>query len=350
MANDKKPVAQQQHDAIMANLRNKIYKPIYILMGTKDGTESYFIDSISQYIADNVLAPEERDFNQVIFYGADTSMRQVIEQAKRFPMMAEHQVVILREAQLAKEFDLIEKYIEKPNQQTLLVICYKGSIDGRKKYVSQAQKIGEVAAFAPLREWELNAFIEEYVRSKGGNIDRKSSAMVAEHVGSDLKRLQSEIDKVFVVFPPGAPKNITSDLVERCIGISKDFNSFELRDAIVAHNIEKANLIVKHLMGDPRSGGLFAMIPTLFSYFQNLMLAHYAPAPRNATAIMSYLGLRSEFAAKAYTEGISHYSPMKTIQIIDKFREIDAKSKGLDATGNTTPEDLAKELIFFILH
>ena len=207
-----------------------------------------------------------------------------------------------------------------------------------------------MAAFAPLREWELNAFIEEYVRSKGGNIDRKSSAMVAEHVGSDLKRLQSEIDKVFVVFPPGAPKNITSDLVERCIGISKDFNSFELRDAIVAHNIEKANLIVKHLMGDPRSGGLFAMIPTLFSYFQNLMLAHYAPAPRNATAIMSYLGLRSEFATKAYTEGIKHYSPMKTIQIIDKFREIDAKSKGLDATGNTTPEDLAKELIFFILH
>ena len=124
MANDKKPVAQQQHDAIMANLRNKKYKPIYILMGTKDGTESYFMDEIAQYITDNVLAPEERDFNQVVFYGADTSMRQVIDQAKRFPMMAEHQVVVLREAQMAKEFDLIEKYIEKPNPQTILVICY----------------------------------------------------------------------------------------------------------------------------------------------------------------------------------------------------------------------------------
>ena len=350
MANDKKPVAQQQFDAIMANLRNKQYKPIYILMGTKDGTESYFMDEIAQFITDNVLAPEERDFNQVVFYGADTTMRQVIEQAKRFPMMAEHQVVVLREAQMAKEFDLIEKYIEKPNPQTILVICYKGSIDGRKKYVSQAQKVGEVAAFAPLREWELNSFIEEYVRSQGGSIDRKSSAMVAEHVGSDLKRLRSEIDKVFVVFPPGAPQNITANLVEKCIGISKDFNGFELRDAVVVHNVKKANLIVKHLMGDPRSGGLFAMIPTLFSYFQNLMLAHYAPAPRNATAIMSYLGLRSEFAAKAYVEGMKHYSPMKTIQIIDKFREIDAKSKGLDSTGNTTPEELAKELMFFILH
>lgn len=350
MANDKKSAAQQQYEAIMASLRNKQYKPIYILMGAKEGTESYYMDNISDYIANSVLAPEERDFNQVIFYGADTSMRQVIEQAKRFPMMAEHQVVVLREAQQAKEFDLIEKYIEKPNPQTILVICYKGSIDGRKKYVSQAQKVGEVAAFAPLREWEVTSFIEEYVRSKGGSIDRKSSSMVAEHVGSDLKRLISELDKVFVVFPPGAPKDITAELIERCIGISKDYNSFELRDAIAAHNIEKTNLIVKHVMGDPRSGGLFALIPTLFSYFQNLMLAHYAPAPRNSTAIMSYLGLRNEFATKGYTEGMKHYSPMKTIQIIDKFREIDAKSKGLDATGNTTPEELAKELIFFILH
>ena len=222
------------------------------------------------------------------------------------------------------EAEFAKHYQELDSARAQLDDAKKQLDDGRKKYVSQAQKIGEVAAFAPLREWELNAFIEEYVRSKGGSIDRKSSSMVAEHVGSDLKRLKSEIDKVFVTFAPDAPKNITASLVERCIGISKDFNSFELRDAIVAHNIEKANLIVKHLMGDPRSGGLFAMIPTLFSYFQNLMLAHYAPAPRDASAIMSYLGLRSEFATKAYTEGMKHYSPMKTIQIslnsIDKVK------------------------------
>lgn len=334
----------------MANLRAKKYSPVYILMGTKDGTESYYLDSISQYVLDNVLAEEERDFNQTLFYGSDVSMRQVIEQAKHFPMMAEHQVVVLREAQVAKEFDLIEKYLEKPNPATILVICYKGAIDGRKKYITQAQKVGEVAAFAPLREWELAPFIEEYAKSRDASIDGKAAAMIAEHVGSDMKRLVSEIEKVCVVFPPGAPKKITPALVEKCVGISKDYNVFELRDAVSRHDVDKSNLIVKHFMDNPRSGGLFSFLPIMFSYFQNLMLAHYAPAPRNASAIMSYLGLRNEYATKVFTEGMRHYNPMKTIQIIDKFREIDARSKGLDSTANTTPDELAKELIFFILH
>lgn len=346
----KKPAAQQQYEAIMQELQNKNYSTIYLLMGTKDGTESFYLDSISQYVLDNVLKEEEKDFNQVLFYGADSSMRKVIEQAKRFPMMAEKQVVVLREAQLVKDFDLIEKYVEKPNPSTILVVCYKGAIDGRKKYLNQLMKTGVVGAFAPLREWELTTYIDQYIRKKEAKADTKAVAMIAEFVGSDIKRIISEIEKLLVVFPPGAPKNITADLVEKCIGISKDFNAFELRDAIGKHDIAKSNMIVSHLMGNPRSGGLFAMIPMLFSFFQNLMLAHYAPAPRKPENIMAYLGLRSEFATKIYVEAMRHYSAMKTIQIIDKFREIDAKSKGLDATGNTTPEELAKELIFFILH
>lgn len=347
---ERKPVAQQQYEAIMAKLRAKKYSPVYILMGTKDGTESYYLDEISQYVLENVLTEEERDFNQVLFYGADTSMRKVIEQAKRLPMMAQHQVVVLREAQMAKEFDLIEKYVEKPNPATILVICYKGAIDGRKKYLTKAQNVGEVAAFAPLRDWELAPFIEECVKEKRATIDRKATSMLAEHVGSDLKRLISEIGKMCATFPPGVPNTITPTLVEKCVGISKDFNSFELRDAIAAHDVKKANIIVNHLMGNPRSGGLFAIIPLLFSFFENLMLAHYAPAPRNASAIMSYLGLRNEYATKIYSEAMRHYSPMKTMQIIDKFRDVDARSKGLDSTANTTPEELAKELLFFILH
>lgn len=347
---DRKPVAQQQYEAIMANLRAKNYSPVYILMGTKDGTESYYMDSISQYVLDNVLAEDEKDFNQTLFYGSDVNMRQVIEQAKHYPMMAERQVVVLREAQATKEFDLIEKYIEHPNPTTILVICYKGTIDGRKKYINQAQKVGEVAAFAPLRDWELGTFIEDYVRKNGATIDGKATSMIAEQVGSDLKRLVSEIEKVCVAFPPGAPKTITPALVEKCIGISKDYNVFELREAISRHNVAKANIIVKHFMDNPRSGGLFSFLPIMFSYFQNLMLAHYAPAPRNASAIMTYLGLRNEYATKDFVEGMKHYNPMKTIQIIDKFREIDARSKGLDSTANTTPDELAKELIFFILH
>lgn len=334
------------YESIMADLRKGTYKPLYLLMGD----EQYFIDEISQYIADNALSEEERDFNQIVFYGADASMRQVLEQARRFPMMAERQVVILREAAQAKEFSLIEKYVDKMVPTTILVICAKGmKPDRRKKYYTHATKEGVVFESQPLRDYEISGLVEQHVREQGGSIDRKSSAMVIEHVGTDIKRLMSELDKVLVTFAPGAPKNITSDLIEKCIGISNEFNGFELRDAIVHKDVYKVNLISTHLMKNPKSGGLFKILPSLFSYFQNLMLAYYTPAPRTPSAIMSYLGLSSEWATKSYVDGMSNYSAMKVIQIIDKFREIDCKSKGLDNT-STPPEELAQELLFFILH
>ena len=353
MADIKKPIAQQNYDTIMADLRAKKYKPVYILMGTKSGSEvhieSYFIDEISEFVLNNVLSEEERDFNQTLAYGADTSMQAIVEQAKRYPIMAERQVVVLREAQACRDFDVLEKYLEKPNPTTILLICYNGAIDMRKKLMTLTMKVGDVGVFAPLRDYELGPFIEAKVREKGIAIDPKAKAMLAEHVGSDLKRIISELEKMSAVFPPGAPKKISAEIVEKCVGISKEFNVFELRDAFATRNVEKANLIVKHIMSNPRSGGLFKILPGLFSFFQNLMLAFYAPA-RNASAIMSYLGLPNEYSAKIYLEAINRYKPIKVLQIIDKFREIDAKSKGLDATGNTTPEELAKELVFFILH
>ncbi len=347
---EKKPVQQQQYETVMADFRSQQYKPVYLLMGTSDATESYFLDNISDYVLRNVLKAEERDFNQSLFYGSDTTMKQVVEQCRRFPMMAERQVVVFREAQQAKDFDLIEKYVANPNPTTLLVICYKGSVDGRKKYVSQIQKIGRVAAFAPLYERELGPFVTQYVREKGASIDVKAVAMLVEHVGSDLKRLISEIEKMLAVFPSGAPMAINAELVEKCVGISKDFNGFELRNAIARHEVEKVNLIVKHKLGDPNSKDIFPMINMVFSFFQNLMVSFYAPAPRNASAIMSYVGLGTEWAARDYLEGMKHYTPMKTMLVIDKIREIEGKLKGLDATANTPKNDLMKELFFYILH
>lgn len=347
---EKKPVQQQQYETVMADFRSQQYKLVYLLMGTSEATESYFLDNISEYVLQNVLKEEERDFNQSLFYGSDTTMKQVVEQCRRFPMMAERQVVVFREAQQAKDFDLLEKYVSNPNPTTVLVICYKGSVDGRKKYVGQIQKNGRVAVFAPLYEKELGPFISQYVRGKGASIDVKANAMLAEHVGSDLKRLISEIDKMLVAFPPGSPMAINAELVEKCVGISKDFNGFELRSAISRHEVEKVNIIVKHKLGDPNSKDMFPMISMVFGFFQNLMIAFYAPAPRNASAIMSYIGLANEWAARDYVEGMKHYTPMKTLLIIDKIREIEGKLKGLDATANTPKNDLMKELFFFILH
>lgn len=336
----------QSYETIMSDLKKGTYKPIYLLVGT----ESYFIDKICNYILENALREEERDFNQIVLYGADTSMRQVLEQARRFPMMAERQVVVLREAQSAAEFGLIEKYIEKIVPTTVLVICANGmKLDKRKKYVGLANANGVVFESTPLRDYEMPSFAEQYVKHLGGSIDAKSCSMICEAVGTDLNRLVSEINKVMMSFQVGAPKSITPQLVEKCVGISNEFNGFELRDAIIRKDVYKVNLIVTHLMKNPKSGGLFKILPSLFNYFQNLMLAYYAPEPRNAAAVAGYLGLSNEWAAKAYLDGMRNYTAMKTIQIINKFREIDCKSKGLD-NPSTSPEDLAQELVFYILH
>lgn len=348
MAGERKTAQQQQYDAIMNELKAHDYKPVYILMGTSNSTEEYYLNQISQYVLDNVLAEDERDFNQILFYGPDVSMRQVIEQCRRFPLMAERQVVVLREAQAAKEFALLEKYLERPNPSTLLVVCYKGAIDSRKKIITLANKVGHVAAFATHWPWELVSFIENYVNSKGAKIEKKATTMLTDSVGANLTRLISEIEKMLVTFAPGAPKNITSMLVEKCVGISNEFNGYELRTALSQHDVYKVNLIVKHLISEKNSGALITIIPLLFSFFENLMLAHYAPQPRNNTAIMSYLGLASESAAKSYAEGIKHYTPMKTLQIIDKLHEIDVRCKGFGGTANTSDMDLAMELLTFI--
>lgn len=334
------------YESIMADLRKGVFKPIYYLVGK----EAYFIDKICNYITNNALTEEERDFNQVIFYGADTSMRQVLEQARRFPMMAERQVVVLREAQAADEFALIEKYCEKLVPTTVLVICSSADkSDGRKKYTKQIATQGVLFDSIPLREYEVPAYAEKLIHDLGATIDKKACAMIAEHVGSNLKRLMSEAEKVLVTLPSGAPKNITPQLVEKCIGISNEFNGFELRDSLVHKDVLKANIIINHLSNDPRSGGLFKILPNTFSFFQNLMLAYYAPAPRDESAIMSYLGLANQWAAKPYIEAMKHYSATKTLHIINKFREIDCKSKGLD-NRSTPPEELAQELFHFILH
>lgn len=331
---------------IMADLRKGNIKPIYLLIGE----EAYFIDKISEYITDNVLREEERDFNQVVFYGADTSMRQVLEQARRYPMMAERQVVVLREAQQAKEFALIEKYAEKIVDTTVLVICARGmKVDRRKKYFNLVAQKGVLFVSEPMHDYDIVPFAEEQVRVAGATIDRKASSMLVEAVGTDVKRLMSELAKVLAAFPPGAPKNITPEMVEKFVGISNEFNGFELRDAVAQRDVYKTNLIVTHLMKKSKSDGLFKILPSVFSYFQNLMIAHYAPPPKDVSAIMSYLGINHPLAAKPYVEGVRNYSAMKTIQIIDKFHEIDCKLKGLDSN-NTPEEELAQELFFFILH
>lgn len=333
-------------ETIMRDLKAKKYAPVYVLMGD----ESYYIDRITDYIADNVLDPDDRDFNQTVVFGADTTAAQVVDMAKGYPVMpAAHRVVIVKEAQGLKSLDALERYFEKPLASTVLVIAYKnGTIDRRKKVVGKAEAVGVVFESKKKRDYELSAFIEAYLKKNHVAIDTKSAAMIAEHIGADLSRLISELDKVMISLPDN-DRRVTPDVVEREIGVSKEFNIFELKTAIIERNVFKANQIVKYFDKNPKAGSLFSCLPLLYTYFQNLMVAFYAPDKNNDNNLAAFLELKSVWGLKDYRVGMRNFSAMKTLQILAKIRETDAKSKGLDSL-NTSTDDLMRELIFFILH
>lgn len=334
------------YDNIMSELKAREFKPVYYLMGD----EPYYIDKICDWIAENVLQPEERDFNQTILFGSDVTAAQVVDMAKRYPMMAERQVVIVKEAQNIKNTEALEKYFQKPMPTTILVMCHKnGKVDGRKTaYVKAIRDAGVLYESKKLKDYDLPAFIERYLKAREVSIDPKSTQMIADSIGPDLSRLTGELEKVILSLAD-KDKRVTPQVVEDQIGVSKDFNPFELRDALVNRNVLKANQIIKYFDENPKSGGLYALLPLLFNYFQNLMLAHYCPQKNSQEALAQWLDMKSAWGAREYINGMKNYSGMKVMQIISKMREVDAKSKGLD-NPNTPPGELMKELIFFILH
>ena len=333
-------------DSIMKDLQARKFVPVYYLMGD----ESYYIDKICDYIADHVLQPEERDFNQTVLFGSDVTAAQIADAARRYPMMSEYQVLIVKEAQNLKNTEALEKYFKMPMKSTILVLCHKnGTIDGRKReYVKSIQAAGILFESKKLRDRDLPPFIENYLRQRNVSIDPKSTQIIADSIGADLSRLASELDKV-VLSLPEQDRRVTPQVVEDQIGVSKDFNSFELRDAIVNRNVFKANQIIKYFDENPKAGSIYSFLPMLFNYFQNLLIAWYAPNRQSPESVAEWLELRNPWAAKDYMTGLRNYSGVKAMQVIGKIREIDAKSKGLD-NPNTAPGELMKELIFYILH
>lgn len=335
--------AKQTFDTVMSDLKKRKFYPIYILMGE----ESYYIDKVSDYIENNVLTPEERDFNQTVVYGVDTTASQVVDMAKRFPMMAEYQVVIVKEAQNVKSWEKLENYLAKPLATTILVICYKnGSIDSRKKFVNTAASIGVVLKSDKLRDNAVPAFIDNYVKSKNATIDDKARGMIADFIGADLSRVVSEIDKTLISLPDDA-RHITPEIVEDKIGISKEYNAFELKNALATKDKLKAYRIVKFLDNNPKTASLYSFLPVVYSFFQNLMVAHYA-ADKSDRGVARALGMKSDWGARDYVRAMNVYSARKTMQIIHQIRVTDAKSKGVDNV-NSTPGDLLKQLVYFIL-
>ncbi|MCR5642049.1 MAG: DNA polymerase III subunit delta [Prevotella sp.] len=334
------------YDSIMAELREHKFRPVYYLMGD----EPYYIDKISDYIAENALKPEERDFNQTILFGSDVTASAIADAARRYPMMAERQVVIVKEAQNIRNTEALQKYMKQPIMTTVLVMCHKnGKIDGHKReYIKAIQQAGILFESTKMKEHLLPAFIERYLRERKVTIDMKSTQLIAEAIGADLTRLTSELEKVLIALPAD-DRRVTPQVVEEQIGVSKDFNSFELRNAIINRNVFKANQIINYFDKNPKAGSIYSFLPILFNFFQNMMVAYYCPQRQSQEAVATWLEMKTPWLAKDYMTGMRNYSARKVMSIIGKLREIDGKSKGLD-NPNTPSGELMKELIFYILH
>ena len=331
-------------DDILKELRAKQYRPVYYLMGE----EPYYIDLIADYITDNILTETEKEFNLTVVYGADVDIATVINAAKRYPMMSEHQVVVVKEAQNIRNMEELSYYLQKPLLSTILVICHKhGVLDRRKKLAAEIEKTGVLFESKKVKDAQLPAFITSYMKRKGIDVEPKATAMLADFVGADFSRLTGELEKLIITLPKGHTR-VTPEQIEKNIGISKDYNNFELRSALVEKDVLKANKIIKYFEENPKTNPIQMTLSLLFGFFSNLMLAYYAPE-KSEQGIANMLGLRTPWQAKDYLAAMRRYNGVKTMQIIGEIRYADAKSKGV-GNPSLSDGDILRELVFKILH
>lgn len=330
-------------EEIMSDLKKRIFKPVYFLAGD----EPYYIDQITDFIVEKVLSDSEKAFNQVIIYGDDTTINSIIDTARRFPMMSSHQVVIVKEAQSLKRLEDLLFYVEKPLLSTILVFNYKYKvIDKRTKLYKTLETQGAYFESMRLRDYQVPPWIEKYLMLKGIKIDPDASAMLTEFLGADLHKIVNELDKLLITLPAGKPV-ITTALIERNIGISKDYNNFELQKALGEKNILKANMIVRYFADNPKDNPVNLTTASIFSFFSKLLLYHYL-TDKSKNNVASVLKINPYFVRDYETSAIK-YNALKTVQIISLLRTYDMKTKGFGDV-STEPGDLLKELVYKILH
>jgi DNA polymerase-3 subunit delta len=318
-------------------------KPIYFLMGE----EPYYIDKLTEFIEQNVLDEHERDFNQSILYGRDVTMEDVIGTAKRFPMMADRQVVVVREAQeLSRTIDKLEAYAENPQPTTVLVFAYKyKTLDKRKKITKLLDKVGVVFESKKLYENQVGDWIKRVLSGQGYSIDNKAVAMLVEFLGTDLSKINNELDKLKIILPKG--HTFTPNDIEENIGFSKDFNNFELRKAIGEKNQVKAYQIIDYFAQNPKDNPLVVTTGLVFGFFSQLLQYHGLKdkSQMNAAKILKV----NPYFVKDYEVAFRNYPMKKVSAIVSALRTIDVKSKGVGAA-STSQHDLLKELLITIFN
>ena len=331
------------YEDIAREVRAGDFKSIYYLMGE----ESYYIDRLSELIVENALTEDQRDFNLTILYGPQTTAEEVVNAAKRYPMMADRQVVVVREAQSLPHKEMLAFYAQKPMPSTVLVLCHKnGTLDGRTNMARDIRKAGIVFESNKLYDRELPGFVSSYVKNKGVEIAPDACQILCEHVGADLSRLAGELDKLIVAVGEG--HRIDAQAIQDNIGISKEYNTFELTAALSMKDVVKANRIVKYFDSNPKNFALQPTLATLFKFYSDLMLAYYAPA-KTEQGIADWLGQTTWQVRRNIIPAMRLYTATKVFKIIAEIRRTDGASKGVGGQ-KTTDGALLKELVYQILH
>lgn len=328
---------------ILKDIDKRIFHPVYLLWGE----EPYFIDAIVNKITETVLTESEKSFNQTILYGKDTNAYEINEMARRFPMMANHQLVIVKEAQELKEFKKLESYVSAPLKSTILVFAFKyKKIDKRLKIVKKIEENGLVFESKRVYDNKIPTWIESYLFDRDLRIEPKATMLLSENLGSGLSKIVNELDKLILTMPEGSD-TITPQMVEKNIGISRDFNIFELQRALGTKNKSKAYLIIDFFGKNPKNHSAVLTVMMLFAYFKRLLLLKtQKDTSRNAVA--AALGVSPYFVSE-YLQASKYYNLKSLVSIISILRQYDMKVKGVGA-GNMSESELMREMIFKILH
>ena len=349
-----KKKSEDNHQLILSELKKGIYRPVYLLMGE----ETYYTDVISNFIKDNAIDESLRDFNQTILYVKDYKVADFVAEAKRFPMMGDKQVVIVKEAQVAlnesneNDIESLKKYLEKPLLSTILVICYMNGTINRKKKINAeivnavSQCGGIVSITQKLYDYEVSSWLQRYLTENGLQTDQNTLQILAENIGGNMNRLANEIEKLKLALPQGE-KIIKPQLVEDVIGISNEYNNTILCDSILKRNIIRASKIVAQYSKDIKNNPIFPLISILLKAFYNVLIIHYSEN-KQESVIAERIGVSSTYIAKNYIIASTIYSAKKCMKNIAILRDIDCKAKGINSVASM--EDLYKELIFRIMH
>lgn len=315
--------------------------PVYLL----HGEEGYYIDELVKDF-EALVPEEERDFNLYVLYAPESGVETVMDVCHRYPMMAERQVVIVKEAQAirADQLNRLHSYVERPNPTTVLVISCRGAQAKGKELLAAVKKNGVIFESKRLSERNILPVISDLIKEKKLSVDPKALSMLRDYIGVDLARLYNEIDKLALILGPRAM--ITPEAIERNIGISKDYNNFELIDAINSRNAAKAFAIAEYFRNNPKNNPTVMTVSSLFNQFSNLLIYHYT-RDKSQSGYLDALGLKSPWALKGYETAARNYNVRQTIEIISAIREFDTRSKGIDSRQNEY--DLLKDLIFHIL-